>query len=191
MLKRWNFLKTGFYEGIKLRPEAAVPSEAAAKIVVDAVDPAERARLPDVYYVILDGYGDSRTLRDSLDYDNHELIDYLKFKGFYVPTKSLANYSFTMPSLASSLNMQYVDYLAAAEGGATIGTTWYFNKIRGNEVSRFLRTKGYQIMHLWDRWKPQDGEHEITFVGCDTVNKTRFVDDDFLHLMIDSTRLRQ
>ena len=39
-------------------------------------------KLPDIYYIILDGYAGSDSLEEFYSYDNHEFIDFMTEKGF-------------------------------------------------------------------------------------------------------------
>ena len=71
---------------------------------------------PDIYYIILDGYASSSTLKNVYNFDNQYFIDYLISKGFYVATKSKSNYPMSMLSLASSLNMKQLTYLTDIVG---------------------------------------------------------------------------
>lgn len=66
---------------------------------------------PDIYYIIPDRYGSENSLQKNFQFDNSEFIDYLMDKGFYVARDSHSNYSRTFASLASSLNMEYINYL--------------------------------------------------------------------------------
>lgn len=68
--------------------------------------------LRDIYYIVLDGHASSSTLKTYYDYDNHEFTDYLAEKGFYIADKSQSNYAHTHLSLASTLNMEYINYLS-------------------------------------------------------------------------------
>ena len=74
---------------------------------------------PDIYYIILDGYGRNDVLKGWYDYDNDSFLDALRRRGFYVADNSYSNYSMTYLSLAATLNMNYVseelpyDYPAA------------------------------------------------------------------------------
>ena len=63
---------------------------------------------PDVYYIVLDGYTSSSSLKKFLNYDNQEFVSYLTNKGFNVNHKSYSNYENTDPSMISTLNMRYV-----------------------------------------------------------------------------------
>src|SRR3989344_2557353 len=63
---------------------------------------------PDIYYIILDEHARFDVLTQEYGYTNTEFIDYLNNKGFYV-ANSTSNYAITSLSLASSLNMDYLD----------------------------------------------------------------------------------
>ena len=69
---------------------------------------------PDVYYIILDEYAPLRTLDEFYHYDNSEFVKFLEEKGFYVTKNSHSNYAQTSTSLASTLNMKYLNHLSDA-----------------------------------------------------------------------------
>jgi hypothetical protein len=66
---------------------------------------------PDIYIVLLDGYMRSDWLEESIGYDNSVFIRELEDLGFYIPTCSRSNYSYTILSMTSELNMTYLDEL--------------------------------------------------------------------------------
>jgi hypothetical protein len=70
-----------------------------------------REQLPDIYYIILDRYARQDILKSELNFDNTGFIQELESRGFYVATCSRSNYPTTLPSMASSLNMEYLDEL--------------------------------------------------------------------------------
>ncbi len=101
----------------------------------------------DIYYIVLDGYANSSTLKEIYDNDNREFTDYLTEKGFYIASKSLANYAITYQSLSSSLNMKYLD-----------DKDIYSEKtlIRDSEVRRFIKSKGYNFVNINSGWSHTD-----------------------------------
>ncbi len=103
----------------------------------------EREKLPNIFYIILDGYGSSNTLKTKYGYDNSGFENFLKGKGFYIASKSHSNYSTTMLSLASSLNMEHLIKLVK-----TIDVPLLYEMIQGNEVMRFLKSKGYKTIDI-------------------------------------------
>ena len=71
-----------------------------------------RCTPPDIYYIILDGYGRSDVLKNEYGYDNSDFLNALRDLGFTVSECSQSNYAQTQMSLASSLNFNYIDVLS-------------------------------------------------------------------------------
>jgi hypothetical protein len=109
-------------------------------------------RRPDIYYLVFDRYAGARTLEELFGYDNRELLDYLHSEGFHVADRARANYQATAPSLAASLNMKYLDWIADATRGKTASSLPMYHAIRDNEVARFLQARGYRYVHVGSRW---------------------------------------
>jgi len=63
---------------------------------------------PDIYYIILDGYGRSDILKSEFGYDNSDFLNSLRDQGFFVADCAQSNYAQTQLSLASSLNFNYI-----------------------------------------------------------------------------------
>ena len=102
--------------------------------------------LPDIYYIILDMYVRSDYLKEVYDLDNSEFLSYLTQKGFYVAEKSRANYPHTTHSLASSLNLVYLDDIAEQVGEKYTNVQPLVMMIRDNRVFQHLRGYGYTIV---------------------------------------------
>lgn len=64
---------------------------------------------PDIYLIILDGYGREDILRDLYGFDNSEFASFLRDSGFYVADRSSPNYPQTELSISSSMNLNYLD----------------------------------------------------------------------------------
>ncbi|MFO7937958.1 MAG: sulfatase-like hydrolase/transferase [Kiritimatiellia bacterium] len=64
--------------------------------------------LPDIVFMVLDGYGRQDVLKDVYNFDNAPFIDFLTTNNFYVAKESRANYTFTMLSIASAFNGAYI-----------------------------------------------------------------------------------
>lgn len=112
--------------------------------------------LPDIYYIILDGYARSSTLKEMYDYGNDEFSDYLIERGFYIASESRCNYPYTFLSLASSLNMEYINYLSDALGVESGLRTVPYQMIEDNKVVNFLRSKGYKFINFNSGWHATD-----------------------------------
>jgi hypothetical protein len=78
--------------------------------MVDALDvPLNPPEKPDIYYIILDGYARADVLSNLYGYDNSDFIKPLEQRGFNMASQSRSNYPRTLLSLASSLNMKYLE----------------------------------------------------------------------------------
>ena len=105
------------------------------------------AQTPDIYYVIVDGYGRDDVLREIYRPDNAEFVQTLKLRGFFVASAGRSNYAQTSLSLASSMNMSYLDEL---QGLKDIGLSQsYVTRLfRHNEVMDVLRSYGYAVISI-------------------------------------------
>lgn len=119
-----------------------------------AADPLKKSQLPDIYYFIFDRYAAFSTLSDYYNFDNKDFFNFLKSQGFYVATESAANYPRTHLSLASSLNLDYLDDLARQVGRDASDYTPIFDQVRHNQVANFLKKQGYYYIYAGDWWEP-------------------------------------
>jgi hypothetical protein len=101
---------------------------------------------PDIYYIILDGYGRSDVLESIYNLDNTQFLKNLKDIGFYVADKSTSNYNFTWLSLSSSLNFMYLDIITDRIDNKTRDTLPLEIMIERNRVIDILRSYGYKIV---------------------------------------------
>jgi len=111
-------------------------------------EPQSDSDLPDIYYLILDGYGRQDQLAQLCDYENTEFLQFLEDSGFYVAEKSHSNYATTFLSLASSLNLRFVNREAEIMGRHSDERGPLYELIRNNDVARYLQVHGYRFIHL-------------------------------------------
>ncbi len=112
--------------------------------------------LPNIYYIILDGYARADVLEQVYQFDNHDFLDSLEARGFYIASKSRANYSQTSLSLASSLNMQYLDDLTAQLGSESKNREPLLIMIQESRVFRFVKQHGYRLVAFATAHRPVD-----------------------------------
>ncbi len=149
-----------------------------------AIDLEKTDKLRDIYYIILDGYASSSTLKEIYGYNNHEFTDYLTEKGFYITSESRSNYAMTFLSLASSLNMEYLNYLTDIVGLESKNRKIPYQMIENSKVMNFLKSKGYRFIHFSSGWGPTDCNKYADFdVRCGRWN-------EFLVVLIQTTMLR-
>ncbi len=125
--------------------------------------------LPDIYYIILDGYASNRILEEIYVYDNSEFINYLKDYGFQVAEDSTSNYMQTALSIASSLNFDYLSDLptTAPDRGQLIGL------IKNSRTRQFLEKLGYQAIAFSTPYLPTDIEDADVYLKSVEIQETR------------------
>ena len=107
---------------------------------------------PDIYYIILDGYGRQDVLQKFYEFDNSEFINALRERGFYVADNSSSNYIQTMLSLGSSFNMDYVQNLNV-EGRTPENRADLIELLNYSEVRTVLAQNGYEIVSFENDYK--------------------------------------
>ncbi|HXY71641.1 MAG TPA: sulfatase-like hydrolase/transferase [Actinomycetota bacterium] len=136
-----------------------------------ASPPAHR---PDVYYIIFDEYGGTRTLQDFFDYDSEPLMKWLQGKGFVLPAHSATNYPRTELALASSMNLRYLGFLTAKMGPNTGNITPITNLLQHAQIGTIMKSLGYDYIHIGS-WLNQtrtavNADVNLTHGGSDFSN---------------------
>lgn len=121
-------------------------------------------QMPDVYYIVFDGYERADLLREYYNYDNSAFIDELKVRGFYVAEGSRSNYLNTNYSLNTSLNMIYFHDFP------TPNLLQSKYNLESNYVTEFLREQGYQIVVFDSGSNDTNGQYADIFVSPDSAN---------------------
>lgn len=148
------------------------------------ISPLENQKtLRDIYYIILDRYASSDILKSVYKYENNEFIDFLKRRGFYVASQSIANYPRTGFSLASSLNMEYVNYLSDIAGEESKDAVPVCNLLNNHRLGRILKSLGYKYIHL--------GSYHVLTKHCRIadVNFNKFMTPEFTMTFYKTTML--
>jgi len=115
---------------------------------------------PDVYYILVDGYPRSDFISQYFDSDNSEFLKELEQRGFYVAHCSQSNYTDTRFSMASTLNMVYLDDGTGQSEVVFPGST-LDSMIRSGIVQQNFADLGYKIVtfesgYKWLRWEEAD-----------------------------------
>ena len=101
---------------------------------------------PDVYYFILDMYTREDLMKNAYDYDNSGFLKELESRGFYVAQCSQSNYTRTELSVASSMNMSYLQGLDAKFVPENIGRMRLWDALKHGAVRYNLEQMGYQTV---------------------------------------------
>jgi len=151
-----------------------VYNEKDVEPIKQQVHTSETKKLPDVYYIIPDAYSGSKSLQTILNYDNSEFTDFLKNKGFYIPTESFANYRMTQLSIPSTLTMKYLNYLSEIKGINSTYPKELVEITRHNEVIKNFKSLGYTTYAIEAGSMHTNKMENIDFRLCATKNVSEF-----------------
>jgi hypothetical protein len=133
--------------------------------------------MPDIYYIVLDGYANDSILSVNYSYPQNPLTGYLQNKLFYIASDSKTNYIATSPSLSSSLNYHYLDSLPSET-----------NLVYHNRVSDYLKKKGYKIIHARSGYTVSRENYDAdTILSLNNLNEFERTLLKFTILRIDET----
>lgn len=140
------------------------PSERAVPVAA-VRSPVPR---PDIYYIVLDGYGRQDILEAFYRFDNSKFINALRERGFYVADASSSNYIQTMLSLSSSFNMEYVQNLTV-NGKTPENRADLIELLNYSEVRTVLAQNGYPIVSFENEYKATIPTADIYYDDADAV----------------------
>jgi hypothetical protein len=141
--------------------------------------------MPDIYYIVLDEYAHPSTMSEFYGYDNSRFVDYLADSGFLVADESRTRNYYTLGSIASTLNMEYVTYNQPCEP--------VYEMVSHNRVASFLKSFGYQRVYVgsWYDIDRYDVDSDICYnfykSGYDEVP---LLTGDFQGALLNTTMVR-
>ena len=142
---------------------------------------------PDVYYIMLDEYGSLATLDKSYNYDNSDFIEFLQDHNFYVTKSSYSNYGGTFLSTASTLNMEYVNYLSDVLGSESLDQRIPYQMISNNIVMQNFKSAGYQVYNFDSGWW---GTRSLEIADVNLCSKNQNMDFHTLYQLKQTSVLR-
>ena len=115
---------------------------------------------PNVYYILLDGYGRQDILHEIMNYDNEPFLKKLEDFGFVVGRKARSNYHFTGASLSATMNMSYHRYNAEN----MIPYKQMHSSLQGdNLVRKLFKNNGYMVVNIPAHW------HQMSCMGYEDL----------------------
>ena len=113
---------------------------------------SESDSLPNVYYVILDAYPRNDIIKKHMNFDNSEFTNMLEQRGFHVAKNSFANYHLSGLSISSTMNMNYINFLADEFGEDSRDYSPILRKDFGlyadNQVIKNFKLMGYKVSRI-------------------------------------------
>ena len=150
-----------FYFGINNYVESNIEYPNGFEILLSTN--TEKTDLPDIYYIILDEYAGFESLEKNFGFDNSKFYSELSQRGFFIPSKSYSNYPFTVMSIPSSLNMQYLNFFSEELGTENTDLDPIREILEKNLVMNNLSSNGYYIVSF--------------FGGTEAIGSKKFVDE--------------
>jgi hypothetical protein len=129
------------FRSLAVSPNEPASLSAEAGLQLPADQPA-----PDIYYIILDAYARDDVLRKQFKLDNKPFLAELEKLGFTVPRCSQSNYAQTRLSLASSLNMDYLQALGDEYKPGNTSRVGITELVHHGAVRQALESLGYNTV---------------------------------------------
>ena len=151
------------------------------------IDPQLRAELPDIYYIIPDMYTRSDLMKTAYGYDNSDFIHFLEDQGFYVANCSQSNYMRTDVSVASTLNLDYLQNLSDKFEPDTYSRRYLFEILKHSQVRKTLEEVGYQTIAYATGFPWSEFEDADVFMAPSPLRTTI---TDFEQILMNTTLAR-
>lgn len=97
---------------------------------------------PNIYFLMIDGYANNKSLKKYWGYDNRPFTDSLQKLGFKYIEDSKSDYLFTIQTVASLLNFEKINGLDKEN------STELIKKIKHNKLTQLLIERGYHVENL-------------------------------------------
>ena len=157
-LSRWLFAANPMTPANWRRP---------ADMIIQSVSARPQSRqLPDIYYIVLDGMGSPGLLRQDYGVDLGPFVAFLRSEGFHVPEDARSNYAQTYLSLASTLNMTYLDPIVKELGPDSRDRRPLSYLIQRNALMKLGRQAGYRTIVIGSDYQATETIAEADVCLC-------------------------
>lgn len=109
---------------------------------------------PHILYIVPDRYANNNNLLKFYNFSNEKFTKALRDRGFYVWDNQYANYLKTFQSLASGLNIGYLDELMAQQGTDATSYQPIYSLVNNYQFQRILQKNQYFYTHAGSWWQP-------------------------------------
>ena len=157
--------------------------EKVEKTETDSINIEKTTMLPNIYFIILDAYAGEDILKEIYGHDNTEFCEDLTQRGFCIANESSSNYCQTGLTLASCLNLKYLDIFAKRVGVESKDHGLLREIIKNSYVFDFLRQNGYRVVAF------SSGTMDSEITTADVYLTYGFTFNQFQNLLINTTPL--
>jgi hypothetical protein len=152
--KRWHLIKTTLYlnlllviilliDAISLGIKTVNHKNYSSSIATEFIA-CDSCQKPDVYLIVADEYAGREELKDIFSFDNAAFENDLMQRGFTIVSGARSNYNFTPFSIASMLNMNYLNGIEGNNSSKQDMSVCY-STIKKNKLLAFLEHSGYDF----------------------------------------------
>ena len=145
---------------------------------------------PDIYYIIPDTYTREDALFNYYHFDNTEFLLKLKDMGFYVADCSRSNYAHTRLSLASSMNLDYLQNLGLDFTTATPKIESLDPFILNSLVQTELSKLGYKTVAFQTGYRFTDMQNADYYIQTNSSNFFSPYIEPFEYLFLQNSAFR-
>jgi hypothetical protein len=124
---------------------------------------------PDIYYIIIDSYGRYDLLNRAFNYDNSQFLQNLRELGFYIADCAQSNYNRTDVSLASSLNLDYLQNLSSEYLPPNQSRRKLWASIDTSTVRIMLENAGYTSVAFTTGFAWSEVDSSDVFLAPDSI----------------------
>lgn len=160
----------------------------SSPLTLPSVDPGSLKSLPDIYFIMPEDYSSGKVMNEYYHTSTEQFEFSLKKKGFYIASDSASNYTKSFLTVASSLNLEYLDYLSKNHAKSSDQGV-VRPLIQNNNVLKFLKSLGYSYYHMGSWWDLTT-KNPYADANFSLENENRFGFDEFSNSLIRSTILR-
>ncbi len=141
--------------GLHARGGSVAPQVMAGKVAA--------TKPPDIFFLLLDGYGRADQLERVMGWDNSPFLNSLERSGFLVMDQNKSNYCQTALSLGSMLNLDFIQKILPDAKKNDSDRSRAVNLVNRPLVVRELRSAGYESIAI------STGFPSFDFAGFDLV----------------------
>ena len=142
-----SILFVTFYFGINNTGDQGIEYPKGFEVLL--LPDKKQMNLPDIYYIILDEYAGADSLEKNFNFDNTDFISALSKRGFFMPSNSYSNYPFTLLSIPSILNMQYLNFFSEEMGIDSTNLQPIKILRENNLVMKNIKSQGYYVVSFY------------------------------------------
>lgn len=139
---------------------------------------------PDIFFIVLDMYPSQNVLLDFFDFNNKKFLDSCESLGFIQYPNSLSNYSNTLYSLTSTLNMRYYNFNEMSLAEIDL-------RMNDNEVVKYLKNREYKYYIFENGYFSKPKNKKDTYINAGEKNDIRSnrpsPDNDFLFFFLNKS----